>query len=107
MCVVFSSPVKKARLLLSPALRPVDGFERDGRRDDEEVIAAGRRRGRARVAGERIGAPVPQHVPEIAGVEGRLEQPGRGRGCFARWSVGLILRTRRPGSDGQEHDHKT
>ena len=27
MCVVFSSPVKKARLLLSPALRPVDGFE--------------------------------------------------------------------------------
>ena len=27
MCVVFSSPVKKARLLLRPTLRPVDGFE--------------------------------------------------------------------------------
>ena len=27
MCVVFSSPLKNARLLLRPALRPVDGFE--------------------------------------------------------------------------------
>ena len=37
------------------------------------MIARRCRRVRARIAGERIGAPVPEQVPQIARVDGRLE----------------------------------
>ena len=82
MCVVFSSPLKNARLLFSPALRPVEGFEAIVGAADEEVVAAGGGCGRAGVARERIGSAVAQHVPEVAGVERRLKQLGGGRTRF-------------------------
>jgi len=39
MCVVLSSPAKKARLLLRPALRPVDGFDAIVGREHREADA--------------------------------------------------------------------
>src|SRR3954463_5440118 len=41
MCVVFSSPLKNARLLLRPTLRPVDGLEATGGAATEKLLRLG------------------------------------------------------------------